>query len=209
MAALDGVYEKIERAKIHQVDLAKRVRAVLGSDKQSFAVEPDLDSGRYAVRVFGVPAVGPTWCTIIGDCLFNLRSALDHLAWQLVILDGETPTDQHMTTFPIRKSPFDKKGNRIPMQLQPAVSNPEILGALETVQPYADVGYRPDDPVLNPLWALHRLNIIDKHRLLLVVVHTLNLRRDECPPYDPNAEIQCTSLARAFTSDKSGLNAAP
>ena len=24
-----------------------------------------------------------------------------------------------------------------------------------------------------------------------------------------NAEIQCTSLARAFTSDKSGLNAAP
>ncbi len=51
----------------------------------------------------------------------------------------------------------------------------DILDAVEAVQPYSDTGEPPDPPVLNPLWALHRLNVIDKHRLLVVVVHTLNL----------------------------------
>ena len=40
---------------------------------------------------------------------------------------------------------------------------------------YIDTGNPPDPPVLNPLWALHRLNIIDKHRLPVVAVFALNL----------------------------------
>jgi hypothetical protein len=175
MATLDGVYGKIERARVHQGDLAQRLRHVLGPDHQQFVLDhkPDPESGRYALRVFGVPAVDPVWLTIIGDCLFNLRSALDHLAYQLVRLDNKTPTDS--TYFRIRDSPFINKGKRLPMQLEPPVSRPDILKAVEAVQPYADTGDPPDPPVLNPLWALHRLNIIDKHRLLVAVVFALNL----------------------------------
>jgi hypothetical protein len=84
---LDGVYEKIERAKIHQVGLAQRLGTVLGPEHQKFTLdrEPDPATGRYNVRVSGVPAIDPSWLTIVGDCLHNLRSALDHLAWQLVV----------------------------------------------------------------------------------------------------------------------------
>jgi hypothetical protein len=178
MHPLDGVYEKIARARVHEADLARRLAAVLGPDKQRFVLdhEPDSETGSYHVRVFGVPAIAPEWLTIIGDCLHNLRSALDHLAWQLVVLDGKSPSDEDMTTFPIRDSPFNRKGNlRPPIQLKPAVTCPKIIRAVEAVQPYSDSGNPPDPAVLNPLWALHRLNIIDKHRLLVVAVYTLNL----------------------------------
>jgi len=33
MSALDGVYRKIDRAIVHQVDLAQRLAEVLGPDK--------------------------------------------------------------------------------------------------------------------------------------------------------------------------------
>jgi hypothetical protein len=36
---------------------------------------------------------------MFGDCVQNLRSALDHLAWQVTLLDGGTPGDS--TQFPI------------------------------------------------------------------------------------------------------------
>jgi hypothetical protein len=69
VAALDGVYEKIERAWLHQADLAQRILDLFGEDRQRFVVdqEPDPETGRYALRVYGVPPVDPTWRTIIGD----------------------------------------------------------------------------------------------------------------------------------------------
>jgi hypothetical protein len=115
-----------------------------------------------------VPVLDPGWLTIIGDCLHNLRSALDHLAWQLVLLDGQKPS--FATSFPVRRTKDESR----PLLL-PKVCRQDILTAIEQVQPYSDVGNPADPPVLNPLWALHRLNIIDKHRLVVVVVHTLNL----------------------------------
>ena len=151
------MYEKIGRAKVHQVDLAQRLDAVLGGDKQRFVLEPDPDTGWHALRVFGVPAIEPVWRTITGDCLFNLRSALDHLAYQLVRLDNKTPTDS--TYFRIRDSPFlDKSGKAVPMQFDPAIGYQDILDAIEKVQPYVDTGDPPEPSTWNPLWELHRLN---------------------------------------------------
>jgi hypothetical protein len=129
VAELDDVYEKVERAKLHQADLAQRLAAVLGPDKQHFVLEPDPQTGWYALRVFGVPAIDPMWRTIIGDCLHNLRSALDHLAWRLVHLAGKKPTDGDMTTFPISDSPFTKKGKPRQIQLRPAMMNKSGAGS--------------------------------------------------------------------------------
>jgi hypothetical protein len=34
------------------------------------------------------------WGLVVGDVLHNLRSALDHLAWQLVLANGKSPTSR-------------------------------------------------------------------------------------------------------------------
>jgi hypothetical protein len=49
-----------------------------------------------------------------------------------------------------------------------------VADAPRAVQPYVDTGDPLKPPAWNPLWELHRLNIIDKRRQLLVVVNALN-----------------------------------
>ena len=90
-----------------------------------------------------------------------------------MILDSKTPDDR--TQFPIHASPFNKKGEWIRPQLRPSIRDPQILDALEEVQPYLDGQGAPMVYAESPLWRIHRLDIIDKHRLLLVVRAALNV----------------------------------
>lgn len=83
----------------------------------------------------------PQWRLQIGEILFNLRSCLDHLAWQLVILDGGKPGEY--TQFPIRETPFSKAGNLTATQIVPDIKCAQILEALEEVQPYYGPGRTP------------------------------------------------------------------
>jgi hypothetical protein len=171
MTDFPGVEAKIERAKTHAADLAKRIKDTIGPDLQRFTFKRDTETGRHALSVGGLPAIDDEWKLLVGDCLFNLRSAVDHLAWQLVELDGTAPPNEH-THFPIYQSPLNDKGNPRTIQFVPAVSRADIVLALEASQPYMTAD-SPPTPTADyrtcPLWLVHRFNIIDKHRLLLVV----------------------------------------
>ncbi len=175
---LDGVDHKIGRAKAHLADLQERIGAVVDPDKQRFTLEYDSQTGKHRLDVFGVPAVPIEWSLIFGEALFNLRASLDHLAWQLVLLDGGKPN--RYTQFPIRQTPFDDSGIRIPTQLKPAIKRTDILKALEESQPYVAYDVVPyngavADYRLSLLWQMARLNIIDKHRVLLVMLCAPNV----------------------------------
>lgn len=171
-ADLSGVDAKIEWSKAHLAALTQAIEDTLKTHPYRFAGEMDPETGKYVLSVHDLPPTDPTWSLRVGDVVHNLRSALDHLAWQLVILDGGTPYKK--TQFPIRKSPL-KDGQPSPTQLQPAISNQAILDALEAVQPYRRPGTESADYRHDALWRLHRLDIIDKHRLLLVVRATLDV----------------------------------
>ncbi|HTZ62694.1 MAG TPA: hypothetical protein VMB51_01165 [Solirubrobacteraceae bacterium] len=171
---LTGVYLKIERAKAHLAELQDSINTGFDPGSYRFSLERDPQTDKHVLTVHDLPEIDPQWSLQAGDVVHNLRAALDHLAWQLVRLDKGTPGEH--TQLPIRKSPFNQKGERIPPQLNPAVQNPQILAALEEIQPY----YRPNGdnlstPHLSLLWRIHRLDIIDKHRLLLVVRAVLNV----------------------------------
>lgn len=145
----------------------------LDASGEHFTSEFNPQTGQQTFRAHSLPAIDPQWSILVGEVLYQLRSSLDHLAWQLVLLDGGTPNQQ--TQFPIlTKPPTGKKRQPLPVQLKPPVENPEILAALDKCQPYKG----RDGKILpyqdSPLWQLHRLNIIDKHRLLLVVVCVLD-----------------------------------
>jgi len=58
-------------------------------------------------------APAPRLAVIIGDCVTNARSALDHVAWQLAGLpgvnpprDSESPRDRRFFSFPISIHPY-------------------------------------------------------------------------------------------------------
>jgi hypothetical protein len=114
---------------------------------------------------------------LLGDFLTNLRAALDHLAWQLAELDvpaGGGPTKA--TMFPISEQDVDRNGNPKPARI-PGVVNPNVIAAVESVQPYAVARLTGEPAAYDVLYALNELVNIDKHRLLLVVARAVDIDR--------------------------------
>lgn len=100
---------------------------------------------------------------VIGDVIHNLRSGLDHLAWELVKANGGSPTKD--TKFPILEvepTP-DRYGHTRPPSISGNV-DPAALSIIESAQPYR----HPVGPDFEPLLWLHNLWNQDKHRALLV-----------------------------------------
>jgi hypothetical protein len=119
--------------------------------------------------VHNPPAPDPQWSVIVGDCLHNLRSALDYLAYQLVLVSGNKPNES--TQFPIRKSSYGARRGRFrrwlggksqPAEISGGVRD-DILKVVQAIQPY-NRGNR----IGEQLWMLHQLDVIDKHRQLLL-----------------------------------------
>ena len=94
---------------------------------------------------------------IISDAFHQLRSALDNLAYQLWIANGQTPGSK--SEFPVFKDEtvFDRDapkrvgGMSIPVQAK-----------VKGLQPFRE---RPEHPEHSTLWLIHDLNKIDKHRV--------------------------------------------
>lgn len=113
-------------------------------------------------RAHGMPRLSPEWSAIVGDILTNLRAALDHLAWQLLILDGQEPG--RSTSFPFALDPANaiikprdwKKGD-------PGLRRRDLREEVERLQPYELAG---QDGLL---WWINELCNTDKHRELLIV----------------------------------------
>jgi hypothetical protein len=100
------------------------------------------------------------WSLVIGDCVQNLRSALDHMVWQLVSTSTRqnNPTSLEFPIFSDSARYAQGATNRI-STLAAATQN-----IIESVQPF----HNPYGYVQDPLWQLHTLSNIDKHRRLHV-----------------------------------------
>jgi hypothetical protein len=135
---LAGVRAKLDRADRHTAELKRKIAAFL--EREPFVIERQEEKGGrlvFRVRVRQEPPIHIS--TIIGDAIHALRTSLDLLAGQLVLVNGGTPT--RATCFPIA----------------------ETEGAF---RPQLPAPYRTGNA---NLWLLHHLDIVDKHRLLLTV----------------------------------------
>ncbi|MEX1208308.1 MAG: hypothetical protein WEE36_06825 [Acidimicrobiia bacterium] len=154
---LQGPRLKLERANRHIDELKEAIdRWGATNPQERIATENDPEPGdlTYRIRVKREPP--PEWGPIVGDALHNLRTALDLLAEQLILNGGEAPTDT--SGFPLgwSKKVFE---NTVANKL-PGVSG-RALRIVKAMKPYN--GGNPC------LWLLHRLNIADKHHLLVPV----------------------------------------
>ena len=100
------------------------------------------------------------WGVIIGEIIHNLRSALDHLVWQLALLQTSTPYDR--TAFPITttRNNYRDSGRRL---VQDLTARQEAL--IKWLQPYR----RGQKAKCDFLWLLQDVNNTDKHRVIQTV----------------------------------------
>ena len=177
MHPLDGPLAKVERGKRQIVALQDEVQRLIKRNPYFVAVaEPYGKAGYYNLRVQGGLSQFPDeWGVLIGEIAHNLRSALDGLAWQLALLDCSKPHAH--TAFPIcrvgRGERRRRDGRILPTFWESGRPRLRSIKAkfwtrIESFQPYKGRNGRR----YSPLWLLEELNIIDKHRLITVVVPT-------------------------------------
>ena len=159
MADFNGVRQKLQRAQTHLDALDAALNAENGPYR--LAVEPDTEVGYYLVKArerHSLVGLAP----LIGDFLYNLRSALDHMVWQLVLANGGNPERKHQMPIGFMEGWFNAKA-----KVQLAGVHDDALIAIRGFQPFrvSDKGQR----ALDPLWLLSELENVDKHRLLHVV----------------------------------------
>jgi hypothetical protein len=154
---------KIDRAYHHLETLEGKVRIFFERDPYPIRYEFNVDRTECRLYISIAKALPEqAWGLIIGDCVHNARSALDHLVWELSeVSTGPDPSDTD-SQFPIydRANLFyqhaGRRIRRLPVEFQTLV---------EQLQPY-----HSQSPQGHPLWLCHDLNNIDKHKIIPVIV---------------------------------------
>ena len=96
--ALGGIREKLKRVS-EQIDTVdQEVRRLLAGGQYRVTGLPDHELRQYSFKAYGSP-LPFRFSVITGEVVHHLRSCLDHLVWQLVLVNGEKPTERN--EFPI------------------------------------------------------------------------------------------------------------
>jgi len=164
-AKLSSVRAKIDRAKHHLRDIDATLKLLLGAKTDTsvqIAHQFDRERKQLIVNLAKCAPIDPALSLMIGDCVHNLRSALDHLVYRLALENGTARTAADKTFFPIylKKAQFDQRVEKLVKPFISAAAQTEI----EKSQPYSAY----DVPEEADIWILSQLDIFDKHRLLVI-----------------------------------------
>jgi hypothetical protein len=180
--SLASARAKIDRAAVHLRWFAAAWQEVVDRDDYTFVHEVHASGLNHRYRAAAVPELGAGWALVLGDCVHNVRAALDHLVHELVRADGGTPGER--THFPVQHT----AGRAF---VWGGVSD-EARELIEAVQPFTGTadGAR--------LTVIERLDTTDRRRHLELSVGARGIeaqRRDEpARPVPP--------IVKVWTSDQ-------
>ncbi len=169
---LEGVNAKISRARECLQTLETDIRAFCDFERRRRAFE--IESSAQIIVSENLPEVPIGYSIRVGEIAYTLRSALDQLAWQLVIYNGKTPRCGR-AAFPIaNKEKTTKKQYRKWARDKVDGMAQEHIDAIEALQPFNN-----NSAVGPHLKMLNAICNIDKHRHLNVVADHTRVGRTE------------------------------
>lgn len=167
---IESIQVKLERADEHLRSFQNEVDRF--ASEKPFALHVVAPYGTAEVAdVEWVRHPPARWGAIVGDCVHNLRSVLDHIVWDLS--GGETGRAPNLAEFPIFRDEgrfFDRTKSGEPARgsglwkIQ-GIANANARTFIRRLQPYT-----ASEPTEHPLWVIHELDRLDKHRALHAVV---------------------------------------
>lgn len=162
---LSGVYLKLERAETHIETVREKIDAFRKRKPAPFGFRTEKNprpdkSVEYVLYAIVRKPPPPELAPIIGDALHNIRSALEHLAYELA---PPRIRQARQTQFPIFTDECRFKVLS-PKMIRGIKGDERTL--IERVQPY--VASNP--PSTDPLAILNELSNLDKHRLLVPMI---------------------------------------
>jgi hypothetical protein len=186
MHPLDGCRAKVQRARTLYAQLGEGIRTF--TDEAPFVPRGRVDQATNEIVFFAEanPAAAPIPIElplIAGEIAHQLRSALDHLVWQLVISNTGQPPTGNSTQFPIYNTEAGYNSTRAQSRITGVSAAAAQL--IRAVQPY-HMGANANNVLT---WLLQELNNTDKHRVIPVTttftsVALITMRREGGPPVD-------------------------
>jgi hypothetical protein len=173
MYPLDKVRLKLDRAQEHLATLDLEIVEFLKF--QPYRVDPHPQTATFKIGNVSLPTSLPApgigifrivhepplhLSLIVGDYIHNVRSALDHLVWQLQLTTKIEPNER--SQFPIFSKPNAGRLKEWTIDVPDKARD-----IIESLQPY----HRANGPLRhNALWQIGKLDGIDKHATLIVTV---------------------------------------
>ena len=175
--SINGCLSKLSRAKEHRDAIETYITDTFAVESNRPRVgakfEPETNSNvLYVSEMPDLTDFLNRVALMLGDAVHNLRSALDHLAYQLALLhtNGNIRNVRNIA-FPITDTleQFKIKRKRYLREV-----NPTQRAEIELLQPYHGLEGIPETgwsgPYVHPLALLRDLSDHDKHRLLIPTV---------------------------------------
>jgi hypothetical protein len=155
---LEGAKLKVERAEKHIHELRDRLHAFFATDYYSLGISKNPKTGKHVLKFEITESLPPDIYPILGDALHNLHSALDLAISDAVFMKTQRRF-KHLK-FPIYP---DKQGFENGIAKGKIQHSPEEIIALlkDAIKPYTGGN--------DAFWALHDLDITDKHIELIEI----------------------------------------
>lgn len=174
--SFDGIRLKLSRARDQIQGLSAEFSPYLDGLPYRPVVHFDRQSRILTLSVKAHQPPDPMWGVKIGEVAHNLRSALDHIVWELVILTtGRPPVLPTKNQFPIFKSKEGFRDRGVPDQLR--CVGQSAVDVIESEQPFST-----GENKLSPLWHLQEISNSDKHRTLHLTGTLLDEFSFQFPP---------------------------
>lgn len=158
---LAGVIEKLRRADEHLITLYNETVRYVDERPHALFMYRDTGDGKpgFVFRILKEPPLHLS--VVIGDIVQNMRSALDYIAHELTVANGQKPGRR--TQFPVSLDEDDFLNQAISQGKIHTISM-RALKIVSLLQPYRDED--PDSRRNHPLHLLTKLSNMDKHHAL-------------------------------------------
>lgn len=153
---------KVDRANKHINDLEDCLGTFLRTKPYNMRIEVDPKTGENLLRFQSTKNIPDDVPLIIGDAVNNLRSALDLMVAEIYRQAGENDTSARFPFHESRDNLVDTVSKGIEA-FAPAIAS-LIVNQIKPHKGGNDL-----------LWSLNKLNVMDKHRLLIPVIGAVEL----------------------------------
>lgn len=191
MDSFDGIRLKRSRAWEQIYSLKADIASFLQNDPAPYVPRVDFNgqTNILAVSVHINKTPDAMLGVRIGEIVHNLRSALDHVIWELFVKNnGQSPPIGSKNQFPIfkTKAGFKERGETLFLK---GIDN-KAIDLIRSEQPFPVSEGGTGENIKSPLWHLKELSDCDKHRTIHLVGTLLEEYNFTFPPLTRDVTVQ-------------------
>jgi hypothetical protein len=162
-----GIQEKLKRSHENIRNLESEIGQFFKSGKYVELPENDDNLLLEAIQYHKNRVIPLRFSVLAGEIVHHLRSCLDHVVWEFS-MEAERRDHPKRIEFPVLEAePTDKDSISSYERKIKGVVDTRVREIIERLQPY-----KSPNPIDNPLLILHKMDIVDKHRELVLCAST-------------------------------------